>query len=217
MKALCWFVLLMVACGVVEARTSRKSHGDDAQIIASCPPQGDARRQKERDLNVLKRRMDTPSSSQIDPNATLAAILAPGDDTSRWDDHKGAIVSGYVAEVKAGESESVNCHTKDVQYRDTHIALTLDPMSHDEKKWVIVEVTPQWRAQMAKDGVDWSTPTLHKTLLGRWVRVTGWLMFDDEHAAQSANTSTGRGRVWRATAWEVHPITKIELLPGRPR
>lgn len=217
MRALSWFVLLMVACGLVEARTSRRSHGNDAEIIATCPPQGDARREKERELNVLKRRMTAPSSSQIDPRATLAAILAPGDDTSRWDDHKGAVVSGYVALVKPGESESVNCHTKSVKYRDTHIGLTLDPMSNDESKYMIVEVTPQWRAVMARDGVDWSTPTLRKTLLGRWVRITGWLMFDEEHADQSAHTASGRGRVWRATAWEIHPITKIEVLPGRPR
>lgn len=215
-RAILCFVLLMTACTLVEARGSRASHGNDAQILATCPPQGDAKKEKERDLNVLKRRMDAPTQSQIDPRVTLAAILAPGDDTNRWDDHKGGVVSGYVKDVKPGEAESVNCHTKDPKYKDTHIVLTLDPMSNDESKDVIVEVTPQWREVVAKDGVDWSTSTLRKEYLGKWIRVTGWLMFDVEHKAQSANTR-GRGKVWRATAWEIHPITKIEPLPGRPR
>jgi hypothetical protein len=215
MRALFWFVLLITASTLVDARGSKAtSNGDDAATLASCPPQGDAKKDKERDLNQLKRRMDVPS--QIDSRVTLAAILAPGDDTTRWDEHKGGVISGYVAEVKPGEAESVNCHTKDPQYKDTHIVLTPDPLSNDESKYVIVEITPQWRAQMAKDGVDWSTSTLRKTLLGRWIRVTGWLMFDVEHKAQSANTA-GRGKVWRATAWEIHPITKIEVLPGKPK
>jgi hypothetical protein len=216
MRALFWFVLLITATTLVDARGSKAaSNGDDAQVIASCPPEGDAKKDKERELNVKKRRMTVPS--QFDSRVTLAAMLAPGDDTTRWDEQKGGVIQGYVAEVKPGEAESVNCHTKDPQYKDTHIVLTTEPLSNDESKYVIVEVTPQWRAQMAQSGEDWSTNTLHKKLLGRWIQVTGWLMFDVEHKAQSTNTSSGRGKVWRGTAWEIHPITKIEVLPGKPR
>jgi hypothetical protein len=46
--------------------------------------------------------------------------------------------------------------------------------------------------------------------------VTGWLLFDAEHANAAANTAPGRPRDWRATAWEVHPITSLEVVP-RPR
>jgi hypothetical protein len=81
---------------------------------------------------------------------------------------------------------------------------------------VIVEVTPRWRAMMAARGVDWSTRTLRRGYLGRWVRVTGWLLFDAEHANAAENTEPGRARNWRATAWEIHPITSIEVVP-RPR
>jgi hypothetical protein len=191
------------------------SGGDDAQTLASCPIEGDAKDAKARALNPLKRRMTSPKTSDIDSRVTLSAILAPGDDHSRWDERKGAVIAGYVVDVKVGGVESVNCHTHDPQYRDTHIELTVDPNHDGEEKHVIVEVTPQWREVMAKDGADWSTTGLRKSLKGRWVKFTGWLMYDEEHASASTNTA-GKGHIWRATAWEIHPITKIEVLPARP-
>ena len=81
---------------------------------------------------------------------------------------------------------------------------------------VIVEVTPRWRAMLAARGVDWSTATLRRQLLGRWVRVSGWLLFDAEHANAATNTAPGHPHDWRATAWEVHPINDLLVVP-RPR
>jgi len=118
--------------------------------------------------------------------------------------------------VKVGGVESVNCHTHDPKYRDTHIVLTYDPLQDDESKHVIVEVTPQWRALIKSYGVDWTTPTPHRHLVGRWIRVTGWLFFDEEHANAARNTGVEGSHIWRATAWEIHPITTIQILPAKP-
>jgi hypothetical protein len=45
-------------------------------------------------------------------------------------------------------------------------------------------------------GVDWSTATLKKTLVGHKVRIKGWLMFDSDHLhenwADHPNDSTGK-------------------------
>ena len=30
------------------------------------------------------------------------------------------------------------------------------------------------------------------------------------------NTNPDGGNIWRATAWEIHPITAIEVLPKKP-
>ena len=190
--------------------------GGDAGRLAQCPVTGDARRPDVRALNPLKRRMTAPAPSDLDRRVTLAAMAAPGVDRGRFDAAQGAIVEGYVADVKVGGIESVNCHTHDPRYRDTHLELTLDPLHDTGAKHVIVEVTPQWRAVMARKGVDWSTPALRRTLLGRWVRVTGWLLFDAEHADAAANTAAPHTHIWRATAWEIHPITAIEVLPAKP-
>lgn len=205
---------MLLVPGMTQAR--HHTSGNDVAVLAACPIEGDAKNPRVRALNLLKRRMTAPVAADIDSKVTLAAMIAPGEDTSRFDTTKGAAIEGYVADVKVGGVESVNCHTHDPKYRDTHIELTLDPMHDAESKHVIVEVTPQWREEMAKSNVDWSTPRLRRQLLGRWVKVTGWLLFDEEHANAAENTDPGGARNWRATAWEIHPITSIQVLPGKP-
>jgi len=81
---------------------------------------------------------------------------------------------------------------------------------------LIVEVTPWWRRHAASRGSNWSTDSLRLSLRGRWVRVTGWLLFDDEHQRQAENTTPGRVGNWRATAWELHPVTGVEVVDHSP-
>jgi hypothetical protein len=186
------------------------------QVYDGCPMEGDAALPSVQALNRLKNRYTAPAPSAVDSQVTLAALLRPGDDRTRWNEARGASIVGYVHDVKPGGIETVNCKAHDLPDRDTHIELVLDPMHEAGPQRVIVEVTPRWRALMAAQGVDWSTATLRKDYLGRWVRVTGWLLFDVEHANAAENTAPGRPRNWRATAWEVHPITAIAVVP-RPR
>jgi len=210
-------VVMALLGAVATVPVARAAAADDAQVLASCPTVGDTTAPKLRALNTLKRRMTIPTPGDIDPNVTLKAMAAAGVDTRRWDEKRGATIEGYVADVKVGGVESVNCHTHDPAYRDTHIELTLDPTKSDESTYVIVEVTPQVREQMSKNGVDWSTRTLRTSLLGRWVRVTGWLFFDVEHKPNAKNTASRGAHIWRATVWEIHPITAMEVLPARPQ
>lgn len=184
-------------------------------VYRGCGMEGSATGARAQQLNRLKNRWVAPDSAALDTTATLAAMLAPGDDRGRWSDQRSATVVGYVRDVKPGGVETTNCRTRDRQLRDTHIELVLDP-SDAAQLPVIVEVTPRWRAMLAAKGVDWSTPTLRRQILGRWVRVTGWLLFDAEHQNAAANTAPGHPRDWRATAWEVHPITDLLVVP-RPR
>lgn len=206
------FIAVAVAAAAPAAESRSHHYGNDATILAQCPPTGDARYAPVRALNILKRRMDAPTTKDIDTSVTLSAMLKPGEDHNRWNNDRGATIKGYVANVKVGGVESVNCHTHDPKYRDTHIELTLTPMNDSESKHVIVEVTPQWREKMAKQGIDWSTKTLRKKLLGRWVTVDGWLFFDAEHTNAAKNTAKSGTHVWRATAWEIHPVTKLDIV-----
>jgi hypothetical protein len=176
----------------------------------TCPSTGDARNPEARQLNLLKNRDTAPTQEQIDGGVTLDAMLAPGDDLDRFDENRGATIQGTVVRVLPGGIESVNCHARDLAHRDTHIELALSPTAVPTDR-VIVEVTPFWRQMMARRGIDWSTPRLNVNLVGRKVVVTGWLMFDREHITGSRNTSPGDPRNWRATAWEIHPITEIRV------
>lgn len=183
------------------------------ELFKGCGMEGDARAANVRALNRLKNRYTEPPS--INPGITLEAILAPGDDRTRWKTRDGAEVVGYVADVKVGGVETCNCHARAPIDRDTHIELCLHPMDGNERR-VIVEVTPRWRAMMAAKGLDWTTDGLRRAFLGRWVRVRGWMLFDAEHKTQAENTAPGNPRNWRATAWEIHPVTSIEVTT-RPR
>ncbi len=185
------------------------------EVYHGCGMAGSATAARAQALNRLKNRYTEPAPQEIDTGATLAALLRPGDDRGRWSEQRGATITGYVRAAKPGGFETSNCLAVGRQWRDTHIELVLDPMDGTSLP-VIVEVTPRWRAMMAAKGIHWSSATLHKSIVGRWVRVTGWLMFDSEHAAAAENTAPGRARDWRATAWEVHPITAMEVVP-RPR
>jgi hypothetical protein len=186
------------------------------ETLDGCPMEGDASGPAVRQLNRLKNRFAAPEPQQIDPSVTLAALLEPGDDRARWNDQLAAEITGYVWDVKVGGVETVNCRASDPQHRDTHIELVLDPMNGSELHRIIVEVTPRMRVVAEQRSEDWSTGALRDHFQGRWVRVTGWLLFDSEHADQSLNTAPRRSRDWRATAWEIHPVTSIELA-SRPR
>jgi hypothetical protein len=173
-----------------------------------------------KELNPLKIRFTFPKKDDIDENVTLAAMLAPGDDTGRFDSNKAATISGFVVKVKSGGPESCNCGAGKPIDMDTHIMLGL---SNDAPKTqcVIVEVTPRIRLLMAKQDIDWSTETLKKEndskgIAGKWVTVTGWLMFDAIHADVSENINPGKPNNQRATCCELHPVTKIEILTGPP-
>ena len=41
-------------------------------------------------------------------------------------------------------------------------------------------------------------------------------MFDTVHGDEAENTNPGGANNWRATAWEIHPVTSIKILPGPP-
>ncbi|HET7789432.1 MAG TPA: hypothetical protein VFK78_01405 [Gemmatimonadales bacterium] len=200
-------VLLTLLCACV-AR--------EGGAFPGCPLEGEAVSPAVRALNRLKNRALTPAPADLDREATIAGLLAPGDDRDRWSERSAATVVGYVRDVRVGGVETVNCYAREVDRRDTHLELVADPEDRGALP-VIAEVTPGWRAFMARRGSDWSTDSLRAALAGRWVRVTGWLMFDAEHARQAENTASGNPGNWRQTAWELHPVTALEVVAPPPR
>lgn len=196
-------VALLVAC----------TTGDSG--FAGCPVEGDAVSSGVRTLNRLKNRVAAPVARDIDSAVTLGVLLAAGDDRDRWSERRAATVVGYVRAVKVGGVETVNCFAKTPDRRDTHIELVTDPDDSGQLP-LIVEVTPWWRRHAASRGTDWSIDSLRASLQDRWVRVTGWLLFDGEHQRQAENTAPGRVGNWRATAWELHPVTALEVVQPPP-
>jgi len=161
-------------------------------------------------LNVAKNRFTAAHDSDIDPSFTLAAVLAPGADDNRFDATKAGELEGFVIDVMVGGVETVNCKATDPLFRDTHIEIA-DHLGADSTHRVIVEVTPRWRAEMQALGVDWTTQGL-QSLKGKRVKFRGWALFDVEHRGQAKNTAPANPKDWRATVWELHPVTSFVIV-----
>jgi hypothetical protein len=109
---------------------------------------------------------------------------------------------GYLVAAKPqnrGHGEGTNCHFHAATDTDTHLAL-VGSAGDAEKNSVVIEFTPRflkahpnWTALKLKHWVDADQP----------VRITGWLMLDPDHRNHLNK--------FRATLWEIHPITKIEV------
>jgi len=182
-----------------------------------CPPEGLTTQAHRQESNRKKNRITRPQAGDIDAGATIDSVLHAGNDQNRWSDARGASIVAYVVEVKLGSKETVNCGDTDSVYMDTHIDVVQDPTVTPKRVRMIVEVTPRWRFFEGQQGSDWTTRTLKQTLEGHWVRFTGWLFWDFEHARNAENTNPGVSSNWRATGWEIHPITQIKICPGSPQ
>lgn len=171
--------------------------------LATCPPEGDAPSDKIKALDVLKNRATIPAT--VNSQVTIARMLATGPDDHRFTQSDGATITGYVAQVIEGGIESCNCHATATADRDTHIYIAADRQHSQPNKCLIVEVTPRFRATHP----DWTTANLKKSLQGQIVVITGWLFYDAEHKGAAENTDPGNVHNWRATVWEIHPVTAI--------
>lgn len=152
----------------------------------------------------------SPTAKDIKRVITLEAVLAPGKDTDRWPDNSAAEIERVVFDVKPGGIESTNCGARDLADRDTHIEIVRSIDDSGPTRRVIVEVTPRLRAMARARGLDWSTQAL-QSLRRHRVKITGWMLFDFEHVDESENTAPKKRDNWRATAWEIHPVTDIAV------
>lgn len=178
-------------------------------LSRNCPSAGLALTQKARDLHRLKNRTSLPAASDFDPQISLDELLKPGDDTSRWSIKRAARIEGYVIDVANARPEATNCFLP--CRRDIHINIA----SHKgapQNEQLVVEVTPNMREWAAQQGWDWSEQSLRGQLLDHWCEFEGWLYFDVGHADQSENTAPHNPTNWRATSWELHPLTHFKVL-----
>jgi hypothetical protein len=178
-------------------------------LARNCPSAGFALTSRARSLHYLKNRTAFPQDSDFDLGITLSKLLQPGDDTNRWSTDRAAKIQGQVLDVAYAGSEATNCFS--LCRRDIHI-LVANRKGAAKNEQVVLEVTPNLRDLAAKRGLEWSEQNLKAQLVGRWCEFEGWLYFDLGHTDQSENTAPHNVTNWRATAWELHPVTKITAI-----
>lgn len=201
-------VLLFILVFQVQIFSQDTFHG--------CPMAGNATRQDAKDLNLFKNRYTIPSNSDYDNTVTLAKLLQPGDDVDRFSNDKAVTIEGYVYNVKAGGRETCNCGTNVERYKDIHIEIVPTKGTTTYKKRVIVEITPRLRDMIYTQlGITGTWSAIKSLIKGKHIKIKGWLMLDTEHLTEAENTDPGDNfgnKNFRATCWEVHPVTSIEVI-----
>ena len=144
-------------------------------------------------------------------------------------------LTGWLGLAYAGPPETTNCGSTD--FHDWHLELSAQPADHPpqigDPTPIICEITPRTQRAIYRDNIRLQAlagffrrpdltyePTGHEP---RQIRITGYLLWDDEHngAADIGSKIQSGGankyhRPWRSTAWEIHPVMKIESLEGLP-
>jgi hypothetical protein len=178
-------------------------------LALNCPSIGIALTPRAMNLHRLKNRTAFPQAADFDTRITLEALLQPGNDRNRWSTDRAVRVQGEVIDVAYAGAEATNCFNP--CRRDIHILIATHKGAAKSEQ-VVLEVTPNLYDWATTQGMDWSEQTLHAQLVGHWCEFEGWLYFDVGHAEESENLAPGEPDNWRATAWEVHPITKITII-----
>lgn len=172
-------------------------------FVRNCPSSGIALTPRARYLHRLKNRTSIPATTDFDSRITLEAMLQPGDDRERWSNDRAARIQGEVIDVAYARPEATNCFSP--CRRDIHI-LVATHKGAAQSEHVVVEVTPNFQSESC------SEDSLPKQLVGHWCEFEGWLYFDAGHAEESENISPRKPDNWRATAWEIHPVTKFRVI-----
>ena len=143
--------------------------------------------------------------------------------------------TSYLVLAYAGPPETTNCGSTD--FHDWHLELFEKPLDHapgvGDPTPIICEIAPRTQNAIFRDNIRLQSlaafirapdltiePTGHPA---RKIRVTGYLMWDDEHNGKadigptiSKVSANGYHQPWRSTAWEIHPAIKIEALESTP-
>jgi hypothetical protein len=187
---------------VAKLAAAQKPAVGQALIIGGqqvCGPEGNATNPRVQELNINKNRTDIPSS-YVAISWNDAKNLPP----SKVSEIQGAPVTviGYLSnKVNVEGAESTNCDLTQPDEVDWHMYLTAGP-NHLVKQALIVETTPRTRPLH-----KWTTEMLGKYVnTDQKVRISGWLLYDFEHIDVIGKE--------RATVWEIHPITRIEVQSG---
>jgi len=140
-------------------------------------------------------------------------------------------VVGYLYDIKVEGKESSNCQLDDDASHenvDFHIFIGFDPviaekirnkqtLTAEERKAVtqesvIVEMTPHYREAFHP---EWTAEAV-MAQKGQLVKVLGQLMVDNEHyvSGQDCARAPRTATCWRASVWELHPVTDFEVCDG---
>jgi hypothetical protein len=149
------------------------------------------------------------------------------------DSYEKQIVSltGWLVLAYAGPPESTNCRS--TTFHDWHLEIFENPSDHPPRIGdptpIICEITPRTERAIYRDNIRIHSLAGFFQLQDRSIqprehnahkiRITGYLLWDDEHNGSAdvgpiiQNVDSDKfHHPWRSTAWEIHPVLKIEVI-----
>jgi hypothetical protein len=166
-------------------------------------------------LNLLKNR----DAKVTHPTKITVEEIRDPANNRRFVPSQRVWVIGYVASiVPGGLKEPCNCRRADL--RDIHINIVAHEQEvGTETKYVVLELTPRWEKKFKLDDSEYEAmlQTVKDQIEHKWVRFEGWMLYDYLHEDKSESTSPGTSGNWRATPWEVHPVTAYKVVAGPRR
>ncbi|MBC8031224.1 MAG: hypothetical protein H7Z16_14000 [Pyrinomonadaceae bacterium] len=210
--AFLFVVLLSLSLGV--GGTVPQEPCSMGTAFRGCRACGNATSLKGQKLNVLKNRDDAATDVKT---LTIADIRKPSNNDT-FDPNTQVEVTGYVASVeKGGFKEGCNCGKG--YLRDIHINVVAKASEKNKnRKFVIMEISPRWQEKLGFDpsNYDAMLAAASTKFKNKWVTFRGWLLYDVFHESETESTNPGGPTNWRATPWEVHPVTSFTVLAGPP-
>jgi len=190
------------------AYAAKKKTAPCVKTLAKCPDKGCG---GDPELNKQKSRKDSPSPAE---DSTIAKIIglnktSPNSwkrsndrqDLTKLGEGTGVVVTGYLIHAKlTGAPESCNCFLTGLANNDFHLNI-VPAKTSTMKQSLVIEMSPVSR------NPNWKLPSLQALADTKtYVRVTGWQLLDTQHIHFQSMP--------RATAWEIHPVTKFEVCQG---
>ena len=203
--AMKWLLLAFMLLPAVH----RAQDAEGMRDPATCAPEG---RGGDALLNRLKNREAVPLSSppmtwgdlsQL-PSQPFAAKLPRVRWPGWWQKQVAAVearavtLEGFVMAARHEGKEAANCY--DETLHDVHLMLAAN-LDDPRGQWLVAELTPRLRVNHPA----WHMKRLRRLARDhRRVRLTGWLLYDQEHLAAAGQS--------RLSPWEIHPVTRIEII-----
>jgi hypothetical protein len=180
--------------------------------FAGCPVQGSG---GDPQLNKLKNRSASPPAANPITLAGMKRLPMPpaGTPAMRADwpastramitphEGEGVVFTGYIVSVARETGDPSNCGSALPSNEDIELFLADRPGVSESKHIILAEITPRWRAAFTW----WRAANLRNVAsAGNRVRITGWLIYDQESWHERERTT--------ATPWEIEPVTGIAVL-----
>jgi hypothetical protein len=180
-------------------------NGFSTTTTDTCPVFGRSISDIGKHVNTMKNRNIVPG--KVNANITIDSILkGMPEDTGMYKPDECVTITGYVLGADDAGPESCNCFSRDSSKQNIVLYVGNSVFSGKDSVFV-VEITAKYKANHL---------TSADVLFGKKITVTGYMMYNFEMRKMALNACKKCRTTDRKTAWEICPVTDIQILSSIP-